>query len=105
MTVLAFLLIVVAVVGMVWFLRREVRDAVRALEAQYGEAAARQVSLAKQGKAIGRRQAELTRASANAVTDARRVLDESQSLRDTANALLSDPRVKRVLEGGESHSR
>lgn len=103
MTLLAFVLIVAAVVAMVAYLRHEVRRAAHALEVQYGEAAARQSSLAKQGKALGQRQAQVTRASAKAVDEARKLTDESQHLRDTANALLSDPRIKRLLDaqGGE----
>lgn len=97
MAVVAFALIVVATVAMVLLLRKAVRDATARLEAQYGQALARDAALDKQTKALLRRQARVTAAAAKSV-------DATRDLHKQIQFVLCDPRVQEALDKGREVS-
>jgi hypothetical protein len=90
MTVVAFLLIVAAVVVMVWYLRRCVRDAVARMEAQVLQ---RQVTLDKQAKVHIRNQARVLRGVS-------KLEAKTHVLHKSVQVVLCDPKVQRALNEG-----
>jgi hypothetical protein len=100
-TLLAFVLIVVAVVAMVWLLRREVNRAVSRLEA---DIRARQEALDgqqqvlyKQGKAQAKRAAAVIAASDRAVGRANTLIAKNRDLSLDVQQILLAPKIQAVL--------
>jgi hypothetical protein len=97
-TILAFALILVAIIAMVVVHFRTQRDLKYAV-------IARQTALDKQAKVFVRKLEASRRAGEKAIDDARKSRDDSAHLRedvialkDSLHAILRDPRVKRLLD-------
>lgn len=104
MTLLAFALIVAAVVAMVVFLRREVKRAVADLKADIEARQAlldgQQKALYKQGKAQEKRAAQVTAAAARAVDRVNDLGNKNRVLHESVQTVLCDPRIQKALDEG-----
>jgi hypothetical protein len=89
-TLLAFLLFVVAVVVMVLVHRHTQRQLVERMDASL---LARQKSIEKQGRALIREHERTRRMAA-------KVVDDSKGLQRQIQQVLTDPKVQRVLNDG-----
>ena len=105
MTVLAFLLIVVAVAAMVVFLRREVKRAVDKLTA---DSVARQALLDdqqrllyKQGKAGEKQRAQTERHAAKVLSEQHALQKQTRDLHVQVQQILCDPMIQGALRRGQ----
>lgn len=97
----ALVLVLVASAVIVLVARRADQRVAEAVERMEAQTLAREAAIDKQAKVFVRRLEQSRRVGERAVDQARQAVVDSQHLRDTANALFSDPRVKRLLDRQE----